>query len=28
LLEAVQREQLASHEGRPSPKGPVGARDW
>ena len=28
LLEAVQREQLATHEGRPSDKGPVGARDW
>ena len=28
LLEAVQREQLASHEGRPSPGGAVGARDW
>ena len=28
LLEAVQREQLASHEGRPSPKGPTGDRDW
>jgi Ca-activated chloride channel homolog len=28
LLESVQREQLASHEGRPSPKGAVGARDW
>lgn len=28
LLEAVQREQLASHEGRPSPKGSTGDRDW
>jgi Ca-activated chloride channel family protein len=28
LLEAVQREQLASHEGRPSPKGATGDRDW
>jgi Ca-activated chloride channel family protein len=28
LLEAVQRQQLASHEGRPSPKGSTGDRDW
>jgi len=28
LLEAVQREQLASHEGRPSPKGSTEGRDW
>jgi Ca-activated chloride channel homolog len=28
LLEAVQREQLASHEGRPTQKGPTGDRDW
>jgi Ca-activated chloride channel family protein len=28
LLEAVQREQLASHEGRKSPKGSAGGRDW
>ena len=28
LLEAVQREQLASHEGRKSPKGSTGERDW
>ncbi len=28
LLEAVQREQLASHEGRKSPKGSSGDRDW
>jgi VWA domain-containing protein len=28
LLEAVQREQLASHEGRRSPKGGTGDRDW
>jgi len=28
LLEAVQREQLASHEGRKSPKGAAGGRDW
>lgn len=28
LLEAAQREQLASHEGRPSPKGATGDRDW
>ena len=28
LLEAVQREQLASHEGRPSPEGGKGDRDW
>ncbi|HET9041001.1 MAG TPA: VWA domain-containing protein [Gemmatimonadales bacterium] len=28
LLEAVQREQLASHQGRPSQKGATGDRDW
>ena len=28
LLEAVQREQLASHEGRKSPKGSAGGQDW
>jgi Ca-activated chloride channel family protein len=28
LLEAVQREQLASHEGRRSPEGGTGERDW
>ncbi len=28
LLEAVQRQQLASHEGRPSQKGATGDRDW
>jgi Ca-activated chloride channel family protein len=28
LLEAVQREQLASHEGRRSPEGGKGDRDW
>jgi Ca-activated chloride channel homolog len=28
LLEAVQREQLASHEGRPGKKGATGERDW
>jgi Ca-activated chloride channel homolog len=28
LLEAVQREQLASHEGRRSPEGGSGDRDW
>ena len=28
LLEAVQREQLASHEGRRSPEGEKGDRDW
>ena len=28
LLEAVQREQLASHEGRRSPGGGTGDRDW
>jgi len=28
LLEAVQREQLASHEGRKSPGGGTGGRDW
>jgi Ca-activated chloride channel family protein len=28
LLEAVQREQLATHEGRPSLKGPSRIRDW
>jgi hypothetical protein len=28
LLEAVQREQLASHEGRRSPEGGTGDRDW
>lgn len=28
LLEAVQRQQLTSHEGRPSQRGPQGERDW
>jgi hypothetical protein len=28
LLEAVQREQLATHEGRPSHSGPSRIRDW
>ncbi|MBA3554543.1 MAG: hypothetical protein H0W29_07290 [Gemmatimonadales bacterium] len=28
LLEAVQREQLTTHEGRPSERGPRGERDW
>ncbi|HEX6668618.1 MAG TPA: VWA domain-containing protein [Gemmatimonadales bacterium] len=28
LLDAVQRQQLTSHEGRPSQRGPVGERDW
>jgi Ca-activated chloride channel family protein len=28
LLEAVQREQLASHEGRPEGKGSAEGRDW
>jgi tetratricopeptide (TPR) repeat protein len=28
LLEAVQREQLATHEGRPMQKGATGDRDW
>ncbi len=28
LLEAVQRQQLASHEGRRSPEGGTGDRDW
>ena len=28
LLDAVQRQQLTSHEGRPSQRGPRGERDW
>ena len=28
LLEAVERQQLTSHEGRRSPRGPTGERDW
>ena len=28
LLEAVQREQLQSHQGRKSPKGSEGDQDW
>ncbi len=28
LLEAVERQQLTSHEGRRSAKGPTGDRDW
>ena len=28
LLDAVQRQQLTSHEGRPKQKGPQGERDW
>jgi Ca-activated chloride channel family protein len=28
LLDAVQRQQLTSHEGRPRQKGPQGERDW
>jgi Ca-activated chloride channel family protein len=28
LLDAVQREQLSTHEGRPSQRGPRGERDW
>jgi Ca-activated chloride channel family protein len=28
LLDAVQREQLSTHEGRPSERGPRGERDW
>ncbi|HEX6106124.1 MAG TPA: VWA domain-containing protein [Gemmatimonadales bacterium] len=28
LLEAVQRQQLTGHEGRPSERGPRGERDW
>jgi tetratricopeptide (TPR) repeat protein len=28
LLEAVERQQLTSHEGRRSPKAPTGDRDW
>ncbi|MGH7525978.1 MAG: VWA domain-containing protein, partial [Gemmatimonadales bacterium] len=28
LLETVQRQQLSSHEGRPSERGPTGERDW
>ena len=28
LLDAIQREQLASHEARPSPRGSTGGRDW
>jgi Ca-activated chloride channel family protein len=28
LLDAVQRQQLTSHEGRPSRRGPRGERDW
>jgi len=28
LLDAVQREQLSTHEGRPSERGPRGEKDW
>ncbi|HEU5041829.1 MAG TPA: VWA domain-containing protein [Gemmatimonadales bacterium] len=28
LLDAVQRQQLSSHEGRPTQRGPRGERDW
>lgn len=28
LLEAVERQQLTTHEGRRSSRGPTGARDW
>jgi Ca-activated chloride channel family protein len=28
LLDAVQRQQLSTHEGRPSERGPRGERDW
>jgi Ca-activated chloride channel family protein len=28
LLDAVQRQQLTTHEGRPSERGPRGERDW
>jgi Ca-activated chloride channel family protein len=28
LLESVQRQELSSHEGRPSERGPKGDRDW
>ncbi len=28
LLETVQRQQLSSHEGRPTRSGPTGERDW
>jgi tetratricopeptide (TPR) repeat protein len=28
LLDAVQRQQLTTHEGRPSRRGPTGERDW
>jgi Ca-activated chloride channel homolog len=28
LLDAVQREQLSTHEGRPSDRGPRGEKDW
>jgi Ca-activated chloride channel family protein len=28
LLDAVQRQQLTTHEGRPSQRGPRGERDW
>jgi Ca-activated chloride channel homolog len=28
LLEAVERQQLTSHEGRRTPRGPTGERDW
>jgi Ca-activated chloride channel family protein len=28
LLESVQRQELSSHEGRPSDRGPKGDRDW
>jgi hypothetical protein len=28
LLEAVQREQLQSHEGRKTGEGETGGRDW
>jgi hypothetical protein len=28
LLEAVERQQLSSHEGRRGKRGPTGERDW
>ena len=28
LLDAVQRQQVTSHEGRPGQRGPRGERDW
>ena len=28
LLDAVQRQQLSSHEGQPKRQGPRGERDW